>query len=576
MREEQQLLRNDKRGVETEEDETMTSSSSKNQSNNDSNGLHQRNNNIIISSDTLNVSSTKPAQSFAVTRLRHDNHFEDVCDFALRFGLAAYRYGSIGTNIEHFVVALVQHLGYSNVTCRLTQSELLLCVVVCDLDDDDDDDYLEHQQLEHSSRHIRQRRRRTPQMWMVDAVQGNNLDKLSQLADLGNMILADPEEDLLLQVEFDDDDDDGNNHSDNGSSKQEPLQQKQSTTEKGDSSTQTLESQRVLSNRSVFTPDRKLSLKEATRRLKEIDRSPNPFGLVPSFLSWVGVGFALPPVFGSSWYDVLLGAVLAGLNFWITHGMAALSKEGPRCVSWIAKWDNLVLGFVPGLIASIAKVWWTNQINVAIVVVAAIAIPIPGYGISLGVIELVYNRITPGFGHLIQGIVVLIWLALGASIGIEIIRAIQPAVSIEEPVPLIGAVWQFLMVPILTLTLVVAFQNSYRDIVWSVLCQIFSYIMSYVGSLLERRFLGSFFSAVAFTVFANSWALYYNRPNTIIFAPSFVLSISGTIGFRGLLNLNVDEKGVGFEQFLDMLIVALVTLVGIIAGSSLVQPRTTL
>ncbi|KAG7373430.1 putative threonine/serine exporter [Nitzschia inconspicua] len=526
-----------------------------------------------ILSPPINVATPPPSPSSPHRPHQQFHQFEDVCEFALRFGLAAYRYGSIGTNVERFVVALIQHLGYPHATCRLTQSELLLCVY--DLSDEDDDHHQHpnnnngNQDVAHTST-----RYRRPQMWMVDAKQGNNMDKLSQVADLGTMILE-QEKDRRLKIEaentvgiiFDDDNDDDDEDT--------ISDQKGLPTTIDDGDVESPLEMRHVSTRSIITSDGKLSLREATRRLKQIDKADDPFGLLPTFLSWVGVGFALPPVLGSSWYDVLLGTVLAGVNFWIAHGITNISQSCPR-FSWLAEWSNLVLGFVPAFIASVAKVWWTNQVNVAIVVVAAIAVPLPGYIVSLGVIELIYNRITPGFGHLLQGIVTLLWLALGASVGIEIIREIQPAVPIEDAVPLVSGWWQFLMVPILTLCLTVAFQNSYRDVGWSVLCQGFSYIMAFVGSLLQRQFFGYFLSAVSFTLFANLWAIYYNRPSTIIFAPSFVLSVSGSIGFRGLLNLNVGEKGVGLEQFLDMLIVALVILVGIIAGSSLVQPRTTL
>jgi uncharacterized membrane protein YjjB (DUF3815 family) len=501
----------------------------------------------------LHDSSSTSYTQYNYNHHHHHHPFEDACEFAIRFGLAAYKYGSIGTNIERFVVALVQHLGYPQATCRLTQSELLLCVheVVHNVNDngEDDEETAAAQSHHHQYRHCMDRR---PQMWMVDAVQGNHMDKLGQLAELGAFILA---------------------HEAHHNDVRDQL--KSASDVVGDFENSETETN-IVSNRSVFTEEGILSLREATRRLQEIDRSPDPFGLIPSFLSWVGVGFALPPLLGSSWYDVSLGTILAGVNFCIYYGMTALSTHKSRQCAWIADWSSLVLGFVPGLIASIAKVWWTNQVNVAIVVVAAIAFPLPGYVISLGVIELIYNRITPGFGHLLQGMVTLLWLALGASVGIEIIREIESAVPIEDAVPLISGWWQFLFIPIITLCLSVAFQNSYRDVGWSVLCQVFSYAMAYVGSLFQRPFFGNFLSAVAFTLFANLWALYYNRPNTIIFAPSFVLSVSGSIGFRGLLNLNVGEKGVGLEQFLDMVIVALVTLVGIIAASALVQPRTTL
>jgi uncharacterized membrane protein YjjP (DUF1212 family) len=182
---------------------------------------------------------------------------------------------------------------------------------------------------------------------------------------------------------------------------------------------------------SAITP--KLTVQEASHKLQQIDEAPDPFCIFPAFCSWVIVGFAIPPFLGGTWYDVLLSTVLPAVNFGVSTGLGMLPVEIAATASeenttggtttddkirryfrWLVDWQYLIYGFVSGLIATISKVTWTNTINTAIVILGAVAIALPGYGVSIGVIDLCYNRIVPGFGHLLHGVVVLLWLALGA------------------------------------------------------------------------------------------------------------------------------------------------------------------
>lgn len=58
----------------------------------------------------------------------------------------------------------------------------------------------------------------------------------------------------------------------------------------------------------------------------------------------------------------------------------------------------------------------------------------------------------------------------------------------------------------------------------------------------------------------------------ILYIDSFstiVLSVSGTIGFRGILHLVQGEKTVRVEQSLDMIVMALLLIVGQIVGALL-------
>ena len=94
------------------------------------------------------------------------------------------------------------------------------------------------------------------------------------------------------------------------------------------------------------------------------------------------------------------------------------------------------------------------------------------------------------------------------------------------------------------------------------------------------RNLQTYFSTVVSCLAANAWAIRTNRPNSILLVPSLVFLVSGSIGFRGLLILLTKEdeqdKSLGTFQFLQMIIVALLIVVGLMTGNTLLEPSSTL
>lgn len=214
--------------------------------------------------------------------------------------------------------------------------------------------------------------------------------------------------------------------------------------------------------------DRRISLEDAMVRLEEIDNEPDPFGVTPTSLSFIAVGGGLAMVFGGSWWDILVAAILGGVDFAIVYLAAVFC---PR-YEWINTWFNVTCSFVVSLIASFIKATARPDLNLTIITLSAVATQLPGYRISLGIVELVLNRIIAGTAHLVEGTVTLFWLALGGWLGVQTVNTLFEFEQVVDPALPVPAVWQAVFVPLLTVTLAIAFQNSYRDFVWSMLCQV--------------------------------------------------------------------------------------------------------
>ena len=109
-------------------------------------------------------------------------------------------------------------------------------------------------------------------------------------------------------------------------------------------------------------------------------------------------------------------------------------------------------------------------------------------------------------------------------------------------------------------------------------CQGFTYALSYGGAawVPGRSNIGYFFGGAALSIASSVWGNINRRSPLPLAIPSFILSISGSIGFRGILNISEGNTSLGGEQFWQMFVVAGVTMDGLVAGNFAVRPTNAL
>lgn len=154
-------------------------------------------------------------------------------------------------------------------------------------------------------------------------------------------------------------------------------------------------------------------------------------------------------------------------------------------------------------------------------------------GAALGLSELVLDRVVASMAHFIQALVVLLWLVVSGFIGGTLVNAVKPFETLYDPSEPVPVIWQALFVPLLAINLLIVFQNSHFDAVWAVLCE----GVFWVHSGFNCKHGNLSFGRVVYMIFAILWGNHYNQPHWLILISTTVLSVSDTIGFRGILNV---------------------------------------
>ena len=310
-----------------------------------------------------------------------------------------------------------------------------------------------------------------------------------------------------------------------------------------------------------------LSIKDAEVRIDAIDEIPLPWGKFATMLGYVFTGIGIAPLLGAGWTDTIIATLFSIL----VYGMVLLSARiGSAAMSWMPLTTSLVVGFLTTILK-----FWIPDLNQVLVIVAAIAIILPGYSISLGAGELVAQKVLSGISNLMSGLITLFKQIAGAVLGVGFANLFVTIGTAQAQNP-VSQFWTQLLFPFLLVGLALAFQTSKRDFPWVLLISGLAYLGVMFGSSLLDGNLGNLVGTIVAVVLANLWARKTGRPTSIVLIPAIVMLVSGTVGFRGLASMAVGDLALGAQQFFQMFFVAMTIVAGIMIGYTIIQPEESL
>lgn len=302
-------------------------------------------------------------------------------------------------------------------------------------------------------------------------------------------------------------------------------------------------------------------------KLDEIAALKQPWGRWAVLFSYLLVGTGVTALLSGSWWDLVCAAILSLLVF----GMVQCSRR-IGCLS--AEWLPFVSTFVSAVLALSGK-HFVPEINAALVILASIAVLLPGYKVALGIVELVGQHTVSGMANLMSGLVYLFKQGAGAWAGVQLVQTFWP-LSFSPFDEAIHSNWLYLFIPFLIVGLGISAQTSHRDFIWACLCCSISYAGILVGSSVLNHDLGNLLGTIIAVVMANFWAQKKRRPAAIVLRPSVILLVTGGVGFQGLEAFAVGHVKLGEHNFIQMFVVALTIAAGLFIGNSFVRSDSTL
>lgn len=311
---------------------------------------------------------------------------------------------------------------------------------------------------------------------------------------------------------------------------------------------------------------------EGARRLHEIAALPDPWNGTAQAAALVIAGAGFATMIGGSSWDVAAGGVL-GFAVFVT--MMLIGRfGGPRLGAWL----SLLSAFVVGLLVALARIIQPD-VNPIVASVCGLVILVPGYPISIGVLELLTNRVVSGLENLMNGMLTLVQLTAGVWLGYALVAEIASVPEIEAGES-VGLVWLFVaLIPMLA-ALCSAMQAPRRDTLATMTIVGCSFIVNFlVGAALSGMpgvFVATGTAMAVGAVLGTLWNRRTGRPMTVITAQLAMLLTSGTIGFRGLAAATTGQASLGAQQLQQMFVVAFALGAGLLVGYSILRPAPSL
>jgi len=306
-----------------------------------------------------------------------------------------------------------------------------------------------------------------------------------------------------------------------------------------------------------------VSIAQATEKLNEINAMPPPYRnwMVALGYALCGAGFA--GFLQGSWVDLLLAAVFSVVVFC----MVTLSVHSPVR---LARWMPFICALVAGVLSAMAG-FLLPGINVYLVTLSSIIYLIPGFSISVGVIEMTTKHYISGLANLANGLICLALLFAGAWLGVTLTGVFLPIQG--SAAGSIGPGWIWVFAMILAAGLCIAFQTPPCDLFWALVCCAIACAGIVLGVHIHGSNLGNFLGTAMAMVFANVWSDKTNRPTSNVILPAFVFMVSGSIGFRGLVAISAGSTTLGFVEFIHMFVVAITLAIGLVVGNLIYKPK---
>jgi uncharacterized membrane protein YjjP (DUF1212 family) len=305
-----------------------------------------------------------------------------------------------------------------------------------------------------------------------------------------------------------------------------------------------------------------LSIEDAIEKINSFDKIENTYGEIWIAVSYVFVATGFAAILAGGWMDILFSGIFSIIVFL----MIQLSQGKGGILS-----DSIPVttAFVTGFLSILCK-YYIPELNYVLVTLSAIIILIPGYGISVGIQELLNNHAIPGLGNLLNGIVYLLKQFAGAWFGFMlagIFITIPAAVSLP-----IDPVFKWMFLALLFFGLVIVFQTSYKDFIWAFICCFLGYIGVLYGSYVFSNNFGNLLGSFAIGTYANIWQRKTGRPGSIIFLPAIMVLVGGSSGFRGLIAAAQGAPDAQ-KQFMEMFMIAFTITAGLIIANTVVKAK---
>jgi uncharacterized membrane protein YjjP (DUF1212 family) len=309
--------------------------------------------------------------------------------------------------------------------------------------------------------------------------------------------------------------------------------------------------------------DRRITIGDARRRLKELSTRPSPYPAALTWLAIAAVSGAASIFFRGGPIEICVAAA-AGLVIGVFGRFVSRNPAG-----------RFLVDFAGGLLAGLLAWAGTRlrpHVSHEVIVLAGVINLVPGMTFTTGLAELAQKNLVAGGARLMESFVTFQSIVFGIALAVGIEHALGGSgLSVERQA--LGLPYQASAMVVAALGFSVIFSVP-RSYLWA---GGLSGATGYVATALATRYLpghiAAFCAAAAVCMFANGLARATKRPAQLFQLPGMMLLVPGSFGFLSLENFLRGQFLDGAAKGFQMLLVAGALVMGVLVANVLLPAR---
>lgn len=288
----------------------------------------------------------------------------------------------------------------------------------------------------------------------------------------------------------------------------------------------------------------------------------------------------------------LYGPVLSTLAFAVTSAAAARFFGGGAREIAVATVIGLCIGFInlaTGRVHTVARVFEplaaavaallavlaakvAGPVSVYTATVAGLIVLIPGFSLTVAMIELATRNLVSGTARLAGAAATFVSIGLGVALGTRLAAALvgMPTAVTPRPLP-VWTEWVALAVAPVGFTILLRARPA--DVGWIAAASALAFGGTRLGAIVLGPELGAFVGALTLGVASNAYGRALGRPEIVPLVPGMLLLVPGSLGFRSLASLVEGQTIPGVEAAFRMTLVAVSLATGLLFSNVLLPAR---
>jgi uncharacterized membrane protein YjjP (DUF1212 family) len=300
----------------------------------------------------------------------------------------------------------------------------------------------------------------------------------------------------------------------------------------------------------------------AQRALQELLERPARYGPALSIVAAAALSAGFAAILRAGWGAVaaagVCGLVLGGLG-------VALSRSADL---------RRLRELLGALVVSVLAVAIGPRFGASppVVTLAGLILLVPGLAVTRAVSELAQGSLVSGTSRLFGAILTFLMLGFGVLLGGRLAEVFLgvPQVAPGAPVPL-WAVQVAVVVAGLSFTVLLG--AAPRDLPWILVAGLATFWVSAESSAAWGPELAAFVAALAVGVGSNAYSRLARRPALITRVPALLLLVPGSLGYRSVGSLLVQDALTGVQYAFTVAILVVALVAGLLAASAVLPAR---